>query len=419
MVTFVCLIEGFKNTAVIIIINPFGVPHHQKLFGVLVGVVMDNRWLESTVSAQDYLIHSRHALNIKVEEMGEDFEVPDHDFEEGGDADGSETDSVENTQLNEPFSCKDLVSHYNVSRFQLTPNSYCLILGFYVMYMEYVHGKPTMEDFSYFYDIISVGHENGFYYFCKWGNSEINGVEGTVSNMGDWKLKLFYSFKVPGVRTDFNRQTKMTFLKQAPILIRKPKVATTTTSPIIPQKRKSNDVPTPVADLSKKQHKSAQDKGKNVMIDPAVRAHNIIALQDKFVTDEFVSKIEGVPAKDFFPRSTELASQSMTMFSRDFVAGSKELDLLRKQNMLLQDGMKKLKLDVTSKDKDIEDLVKAKEQAEENAAEIADAFRAMSQTKTPGLGGNLFLEDAKNLNAEEVANGTVNKIADDPNTQAS
>uniref|UniRef100_A0A803QSG8 Uncharacterized protein n=1 Tax=Cannabis sativa TaxID=3483 RepID=A0A803QSG8_CANSA len=68
---------------------------------------------------------------------------------------------------------------------------------------------------------------------------------------------------------------------------------------------------------------------------------------------------------------------------------SKELDLLRKQNTLLQDGIKKLKLDVTSKDKDIKDLGKAKEQAEEklpdfdfailgaDAVEIADAFHAI------------------------------------------
>uniref|UniRef100_A0A803QBK6 Uncharacterized protein n=1 Tax=Cannabis sativa TaxID=3483 RepID=A0A803QBK6_CANSA len=173
---------------------------------------------------------------------------------------------------------------------------------------------------------------------------------------------------------------------QAPILNRKPKVGTATTSPVIPQKRKSDVV-------------------------------------------------EGVPTEDLLPRSAELASQFLTMFSRAFVAGSKELDLLRKQNMLLQDGIKKLKLDVTSKDKDIEDLGKAKEQAEEKAVfdyiyttlsklpdfdfailgaeavEIADAFHAMSPTKTQGLEGNLFPEDAEKANVEEVADGATRKTS--------
>uniref|UniRef100_A0A803NLK4 Uncharacterized protein n=1 Tax=Cannabis sativa TaxID=3483 RepID=A0A803NLK4_CANSA len=80
---------------------------------------------ESTVSGQDYLVHSRHAPDIEVEKMGEDFE------------------------------------------------------------MEYVQGEPTMEVFSYFYHIKSVGHDNGFYCFSKWANFEINGVEGIISNMGD------------------------------------------------------------------------------------------------------------------------------------------------------------------------------------------------------------------------------------------
>ncbi|KAM6574968.1 hypothetical protein CsatA_023295 [Cannabis sativa] len=74
------------------------------------------------------------------------------------------------------------------------------------MYMEYVHRAPSVEEFSYFYDIKSVGLHNGFYCFSKWATSEINGVEGMVSNMGNWKSKWFYVFKVPGIRTDFNRR---------------------------------------------------------------------------------------------------------------------------------------------------------------------------------------------------------------------
>uniref|UniRef100_A0A803PVU9 Uncharacterized protein n=1 Tax=Cannabis sativa TaxID=3483 RepID=A0A803PVU9_CANSA len=58
---------------------------------------------ESTVSAQDYLVHSRQAPDIEVEEMGEDLDVPDCEFEEEGDAEGSETNSVDKTQLTNHF----------------------------------------------------------------------------------------------------------------------------------------------------------------------------------------------------------------------------------------------------------------------------------------------------------------------------
>ncbi|KAM6569790.1 hypothetical protein CsatB_017775 [Cannabis sativa] len=230
---------------------------------------------ESTVSARDYLIHTRHAPDIEVEEVEEEWTTPVR--ESGGEeeeAEGSGTDSVDDSQLNEPFSCEDLVSRvaksdfttfvrlnllrlafqrpkpsqrahlpftnpaiiptedvvvsipilrcgvsvpfhpfvaailrrYDVSPFQLTPNSYRTVLAFYAMYMEYAHRAPSVEEFSYFYDIKSVGLHNGFYCFSKWATSEINGVEGMVSNMGDWKSKWFYVFKVPGIRTDFNRR---------------------------------------------------------------------------------------------------------------------------------------------------------------------------------------------------------------------
>uniref|UniRef100_A0A803QQE1 Uncharacterized protein n=1 Tax=Cannabis sativa TaxID=3483 RepID=A0A803QQE1_CANSA len=65
---------------------------------------------EFTVSAREHLIHSRHAPDIEVEEMGEDWEVPDRELGEEDNVKGSKTDSVDITELNEPFLCEDLVS---------------------------------------------------------------------------------------------------------------------------------------------------------------------------------------------------------------------------------------------------------------------------------------------------------------------
>ncbi|KAM6567068.1 hypothetical protein CsatA_026196 [Cannabis sativa] len=569
---------------------------------------IDIRDSESTVSARDYLIHTRHAPDIEVEEVEEEWTTPVRESgEEEEEAEGSGTDSVDDSQLNEPFSCEDLVSRvvksdfttfvrlnllrlafqspkpsqrahlpftnpaiiptedvvisipilrcgvsvpfhpfvaailrrYDVSPFQLTPNSYRTVLAFYAMYMEYAHRAPSVEEFSYFYDIKSVGLHNGFFCFSKWATSEINGVEGMVSNMGDWKSKWFYVFKVPGIRTDFNRRpnrparptldankkgvaeilgslpvqdrdwrllcttaklrehklipenaslqrepvykepsekqqeridkrlskqtprlTHMTFLKSAPVLKIKQKGGTPATSPVVAQKRKSDVMTSLAADSSKKLAKTTQDKGKKVVIDSPVRARDFLSMQEKLLAE--------IPYEDLASRSTDLAVQSMALFMKAAATPSKEADSLKRQNVHFQENIKKLKQEVArmeelnkAKEKELEEVNKAKEQVElelkksqdtiaemardleaekesgkkqydqavsdyiyttlskvpdfdfsllgAEAAEMAEAFRAMSPTQTQG---NLP-DETEGVQAEEVENEVVSKIADE------
>ncbi|KAM6545275.1 hypothetical protein CsatB_026011 [Cannabis sativa] len=570
---------------------------------------IDIRDSESTVSARDYLIHTRHAPDIEVEEVEEEWTTPVRESgEEEEEAEGSGTDSVDDSQLNEPFSCEDLVSRvvksdfttfvrlnllrlafqspkpsqrahlpftnpaiiptedvvisipilrcgvsvpfhpfvaailrrYDVSPFQLTPNSYRTVLAFYAMYMEYAHRAPSVEEFSYFYDIKSVGLHNGFFCFSKWATSEINGIEGMVSNMGDWKSKWFYIFKVPGIRTDFNRRpnrparptlnankkgvaeilgslpvqdrdwrllcttaklrehklipenaslqrepvykepsekqqeridkrlskqtprqtSDMTFLKSAPVLKIKQKGGTPATSPVVAQKRKSDVMTSLAADSSKKLAKTTQDKGKKVVIDSPVRARDFLAMQEKLLAE--------IPYEDLASRSTELAVQSMALFMKAAATPSKETDSLKRQNVHFQESIKKLKQEVArmeelnkAKEKELEEVNRAKEQVElelkksqdtnaemardleaekesgkkqydqavsdyiyttlskvpdfdfsllgAEAAEMAEAFRAMSPTQTQG---NL-LDETEGVQAEEVENEVVSKIADE------
>ncbi|KAM6579736.1 hypothetical protein CsatA_003510 [Cannabis sativa] len=570
---------------------------------------IDIRDSESTVSARDYLIHTRHAPDIEVEEVEEEWTTPVRESgEEEEEAEGSRTDSVDDSQLNEPFSCEDLVSRvvksdfttfvrlnllrlafqspkpsqrahlpftnpaiiptedvvisipilrcgvsvpfhpfvaailrrYDVSPFQLTPNSYRTVLAFYAMYMEYAHRAPSVEEFSYFYDIKSVGLHNGFFCFSKWATSKINGIEGMVSNMGDWKSKWFYIFKVPGIRTDFNRRpnrparptldankkgvaeilgslpvqdrdwrllcttaklrehklipenaslqrepvykepyekqqeridkrlskqtprqtSDMTFLKSAPVLKIKQKGGTPATSPVVAQKRKSDVMTSLAADSSKKLAKTTQDKGKKVVIDSPVRARDFLAMQEKLLAE--------IPYEDLASRSTELAVQSMALFMKAAATPSKETDSLKRQNIHFQESIKKLKQEVArmeelnkAKEKELEEVNRAKEQVElelkksqdtnaemardleaekesgkkqydqvvsdyiyttlskvpdfdfsllgAEAAEMAEAFRAMSPTQTQG---NL-LDETEGVQAEEVENEVVSKIADE------
>uniref|UniRef100_A0A803PTK6 Uncharacterized protein n=1 Tax=Cannabis sativa TaxID=3483 RepID=A0A803PTK6_CANSA len=98
-----------------------------------------------------------------------------------------------------------------------------------------------------------------------------------------------------------------------------------------------------------------------------------------------------------------------------FKRSSKDLDLLKKKNSVLQESVEKVKLDATTKHKEIEDLGKGKGQAEEKGVEMANAFRTMSRIETQGLGGNIFPNDVEVLNTAKVIEGT-RKVVDDPNT---
>uniref|UniRef100_A0A803QNJ6 Uncharacterized protein n=1 Tax=Cannabis sativa TaxID=3483 RepID=A0A803QNJ6_CANSA len=188
-----------------------------------------------------------------------------------------------------------------------------------------------------------------------------------------------------------------------------------------------------------------------------------MALQDKFVNDEFITKVEGTPVEDLLSRSADLISKLMTIYSRAYVVCFKDLNLLKKQNLALQEGLKKTKLDAVAKDKEVEDLEErikilneqVKKLEEDNtgltrdlaaekenekkaydqtvfdyiyttltklpdfdfmvfrpeAVEMANALRTMSPTETQGLGGNLFFDDAKDATIAELANGA-RKVVD-------
>ncbi|KAM6547890.1 hypothetical protein CsatB_019566 [Cannabis sativa] len=257
------------------------------------------------------------------------------------------------------------------------------------------------------------------------------------------------------------RQTSdMTFLKSAPVLKIKQKGGTPATSPVVAQKRKSDVMTSLAADSSKKLAKTTQDKGKKVVIDSPVRARDFLAMQEKLLAE--------IPYEDLASRSTELAVQSMALFMKAAATPSKETDSLKRQNVHFQENIKKLKQEVArmeelnkAKEKELEEVNRAKEQVElelkksqdtiaemardleaekesgkkqydqavsdyiyttlskvpdfdfsllgAEAAEMAEAFRAMSPTQTQG---NLP-DEIEGVQAEEVENEVVSKIADE------
>ncbi|KAM6542940.1 hypothetical protein CsatB_007387 [Cannabis sativa] len=248
----------------------------------------------------------------------------------------------------------------------------------------------------------------------------------------------------------------MTFLKSAPVLKIKQKGGTPASSPVVAQKRKSDVMTTLAADSSKKLAKTTQDKGKKVVIDSPVRPRDFLAMQEKLLAE--------IPYEELVSRSTELAAQSVALFMKAVATPSKETDSLKRQNAHFQENIKRLKQEVAKMEelhKELEEVNRAKEQLElelkksqdtiaemardleaekengkkqydqavsdyiyttlskvpdfdfsllgDEAAEMAEAFRSMSPTRTQG---NLP-DEVEGVQAEEVENEVVSKIVDE------
>uniref|UniRef100_A0A803P9H1 Uncharacterized protein n=1 Tax=Cannabis sativa TaxID=3483 RepID=A0A803P9H1_CANSA len=290
--------------------------------------------------------------------------------------------------------------------------------------MEYVQGEPTIEEFSYFYDIERIGHDN-------------DRLARFVLDPARRKIAHVLS-GLPIQDCDY-----CVLLKNFENIIKL----------ILENAR-----------LQQEPYKEPSEKPKERIDNKLQLSIESLRLELRRLLQSFCKRGKAT----LFLHRWLIRQRSSTKPPRKGEEGSKDLDLLRKQNSLLQESVKKLKLEAIMKDKEINDLGKAKEQVEEKVkvlesrveelgrylenekeirkkkydqaisnyvyttfiklpdfdfvvlgaevVEMADAFRAMSPTKTQGLGGNIFLEDAKNANVDDVTDGVARKVADDPNT---
>uniref|UniRef100_A0A803Q734 Uncharacterized protein n=1 Tax=Cannabis sativa TaxID=3483 RepID=A0A803Q734_CANSA len=160
----------------------------------------------------------------------------------------------------------------------------------------------------------------------------------------------------------------MTFLKQAPVLNRKPKTRTATTSPIVPQKRKSDVVATPVADSSMKQITQLQERNKKLKQDANSKDKDLENLQK---------------SKEQVELQAKLSQSKVEELSRDFK--TEEENGKKQYDQAIFDYI----YTTFSKVPDFDFSILGAE-----AAEMAEAFRVMSPTQTQGCGGNLFPKEA-------------------------
>ena len=91
-----------------------------------------------------------------------------------------------------------VLQHFIVATFQFTPNSFRIIVAFFITFMEAGIGKPNVDKFTYVYEIKALAKHEGFWYTTKWGTTT-KGIIGLRDNIGHWKDHFFfYPSKRPG-----------------------------------------------------------------------------------------------------------------------------------------------------------------------------------------------------------------------------
>ena len=99
----------------------------------------------------------------------------------------------------------EIFEYHKIAPIQLSPNSYRLAIGLYMMYINKGYEPPTIEELGYFVSLRQSGGDTGFFYYTIFSTHGKTGLSaGNPSNMKHWKKDFFYLYEVPRVRTKFN-----------------------------------------------------------------------------------------------------------------------------------------------------------------------------------------------------------------------
>ena len=78
---------------------------------------------------------------------------------------------------------KAVLQHFKMASFQFTPNSFHIIVAFFVAFMEASIGEPNVDEFIYIYGIKALAHHEGFWYTTRQVTDK-KGITGLCDNMG-------------------------------------------------------------------------------------------------------------------------------------------------------------------------------------------------------------------------------------------
>ncbi|GES85396.1 uncharacterized protein LOC108223109 [Rhizophagus clarus] len=92
---------------------------------------------------------------------------------------------------------------FDIAPIQLSPNSYKLAAGLFILYKGEGYDEPSMEELSYFFRLTRSAP--GYFFLVIRHQHRLKGFsEGRVSHVKKWKEPFFYVYNTKSVRTQFN-----------------------------------------------------------------------------------------------------------------------------------------------------------------------------------------------------------------------
>ena len=88
-----------------------------------------------------------------------------------------------------------ILNHHNLTVFQLSPNGWAQMIGFFDLFAEQKMKPPTLEEFSWFNTLKSCQSNFGFYYFSKQASKDVRAVTRITDSLGTWKDAYFYTYE--------------------------------------------------------------------------------------------------------------------------------------------------------------------------------------------------------------------------------
>ena len=88
-----------------------------------------------------------------------------------------------------PF-IKHVLGFFDIVLFQLFPNSYRLIVAFYIAFSELCKTALTVEHFAFIFGLKALAKHPNFWYLTSQGATV--GILGLSSNVGQWKNDYFF-----------------------------------------------------------------------------------------------------------------------------------------------------------------------------------------------------------------------------------
>ena len=88
-----------------------------------------------------------------------------------------------------PFT-DQVLEYFDIVPFQLSPNSYSLIVAFYIAFSELYKTVPIVGHFAFIFRLKALSKHPRFWYLN--GRGAIVGILGLPSNVGQWKNDFFF-----------------------------------------------------------------------------------------------------------------------------------------------------------------------------------------------------------------------------------